>query len=109
MSEDTEVDGHPVCAGDYLVMLYASANRDEAAFGATAARFDVSRAIDPAHLAFGFGEHLCLGAALARLEARVLLGEVAATFPGFSLAGEPTMVASTIVRGIERLPVVLRP
>ena len=109
VAADTEVGGHPVLAGDYLVMLYASGNRDEEAFGATAGQFDVRRPIDPAHLAFGFGEHLCLGAALARLEARVLLGEVAATFPRFALAGSPTMVASTIVRGIDRLPVVLCP
>jgi cytochrome P450 len=87
------------------VLLYASANRDERAFGPTAERFDVSRPVDSAHVAFGFGEHLCLGAALARLEARVLLEELLERFPNFEVAGEPRWVRSTLVRGLDRLPI----
>ncbi len=64
----TELHGQTIAEGDFVVMLYASANRDENAFGPTAGTFDVTRPVDPHHLAFGFGEHLCLGAALARLE-----------------------------------------
>ena len=60
-------------AGDYLVLLYASGNRDESVFGPDADRFDIERPATPAHVAFGFGEHLCLGASLgpARSEAGV--------------------------------------
>lgn len=104
---DTTVGGHPVHAGEYLVMLYASGNRDESAFGPTADTFDVTRPIDTSHLAFGFGEHLCLGAALARLEARVFVEELLTRFPRYQLAGAAERVPSTLVAAIARLPVVL--
>ena len=66
---DTVVGGVDVKAGDPLLLLYASANRDEDEFGPSADRFDVGR--DPNHhVAFGFGAHFCIGAALARLEGR---------------------------------------
>jgi cytochrome P450 len=104
---DTTGGGHAVGAGDYLIMLYASANRDERAFGPDAGRFDVTRPVNPAHLAFGFGEHLCLGAALARLEARVFLDELLRRYPTYVLDGEPERVASTLIAGIRSLPVVL--
>jgi cytochrome P450 len=106
---DTEVAGVPVPAGSYLVLLYASGNRDERAFGATAGRFDAARAATPAHVAFGFGEHLCLGSALARLEGRIVLEELLARFPRYELAGEPILAPSTLTRSIERMPVVLAP
>ena len=104
---DTTVGGHAVEAGDYLIMLYASANRDERAFGPAASRFDITRPVNPAHLAFGFGEHLCLGAALARLEARVFFDELLRRYPNYALAGEPERVSSTLIAGIRSLPVVL--
>ena len=90
------------------MLLYASANRDERAFGPTAGRFDVRRPVDTAQLAFGFGEHRCLGAALARLEARVLLEELLARTPDYEIVGAPTWVSSTLVRGMTTLPAVLR-
>ena len=90
------------------MLLYASANRDEGVFGPTADRFDVTRRVDSSHVAFGFGEHLCLGAALARLEARVLLDEMLDRFPAFEVAGEPRWVRSTLVRGMDRLPLTMR-
>jgi cytochrome P450 len=105
VTHDTELAGRRLRAGDWLVLLYASANRDERAFGPTAERFDVSRPVDSAHVAFGFGEHLCLGAALARLEARVLLEELLERFPNFEVAGEPRWVRSTLGRGMDRLPI----
>ncbi|GMU77231.1 MAG: cytochrome P450 [Acidimicrobiia bacterium] len=105
---DTTVGDVPVRAGDYLIMLYASGNRDEAAFGPSAGTFDAMRPVNPAHLAFGFGEHLCLGAALARLEARVFLEELLARYPAYAVAGEPERVPSTLVAGIHSLPVALR-
>jgi cytochrome P450 len=106
---DTEVAGVPVPAGSYLVLLYASGNRDERVFGPAADRFDASRPPTPAHVGFGFGEHLCLGSALARLEARVVLEEVLARFPRYALAGEPVLTPSTLTRSIERMPVILDP
>jgi cytochrome P450 len=103
----TEVGGTPVAAGAYLVLLYASGNRDEAAFGPTAGSFDITRPASPAHVAFGFGEHLCLGAALARLEARVVLDELLARHPRYVVTGPPVYTPSTLTRSIAVLPVVL--
>jgi cytochrome P450 len=96
---DTEVGGQPVDADDYLVMLYASGNRDERAFGPTADRFDTTRQPGVQNLGFGFGEHLCLGAALARLEGRVVLEEVLARHPDYELTEEPVIAPSSLVHG----------
>jgi cytochrome P450 len=106
-TRDTELAGTRVPEGGFVVMLYASANRDETVFGPTAPEFDVGRVFDNAHLAFGFGEHLCLGAALARLEARVLFEELLARHPDYEVVGAPAWVPSTLVRGMASLPVVL--
>ncbi len=106
---DVEIGEIEVPAGSYVVMLYASANRDETVFGPTANRFDAARPIDPAHLAFGFGEHRCLGAALARLEAKVVLEELLARFPAYDVVGPPEFTESTLARGHRSLPVVLAP
>ncbi len=103
---DTELRGKPIRSGDVLLLLYASANRDEEVWGDGSDRFDIGR--DHAkkrHLAFGFGEHLCLGAPLARMEARVLFEELLARFPHFELAGEPQMLHSRLMHGVEHLPV----
>jgi len=108
-TEDLDVGGVPVAAGDYLVMLYASANRDESVFGPTADRFDVTRPVQPTHLAFGFGEHLCLGASLARLEARVFFEELLSRYPAYEVLGPPVRVPSTIVASVAELPVRLVP
>ena len=106
---DTVVGGTRIAQGDYLCMLYASANRDELVFGDDAARFDVRRPTNPKHLAFGFGEHVCLGASLARLEGRVFLEELLARFPDYAVTGSAERVLSTTVAGIRSLPVVLAP
>jgi cytochrome P450 len=104
----TELHGQSIAEGDFVVMLYASANRDEAAYGPSASAFDVERPVDAQHVAFGFGEHLCLGAALARLEGRVFLDELLARFPEYELTAEPELARSTLVRGATRMPVVCR-
>ena len=101
----TEIDGAPVPADAFVIMLYASANRDETTFGSTAEAFDVTRPVDPPHLAFGFGEHLCLGAALARMEARIFLTELLARTPDWDVTGPPEWAPSTLVRGMRSLPV----
>jgi cytochrome P450 len=99
-----ELSGGAVEEGDYLVLLYASGNRDERAFGPTAGEFDARRAVEVPNLAFGFGAHLCLGAALARLEARILFEEVLARYPDYAVAGEPEWLPSSLVRGPHRVP-----
>jgi cytochrome P450 len=104
---DVELAGARVPAGDYLVLLYASGNRDESVFGPTAAVLDVARPATPAHVAFGFGEHLCLGASLARLEARIVFEELLRRYPGYELDGEPELVPSTLTRSLATLPVRL--
>lgn len=104
---DTTVGDVPVAADDYLVLLYASGNRDEAAFGPTADRFDAFREAPTTNLAFGFGEHLCLGAALARLEGRIVLEELLARRPDWQLAEPPVMTPSSLVNGPGRLLVEL--
>ena len=106
---DTELRGRRIAEGDVMLLLYPSANRDEEIWGGDADRFDVCR--DHArqrHLAFGFGEHLCLGAPLARLEARVLFEELLARYPRFDVAGEPELLHSRLMHGVERLPVLFR-
>ena len=105
---DARVGEQQIREGDFVVMLYASANRDEDAFGPTAGTFDVTRPVDSNHLSFGFGEHLCLGAALARLEGRVFLEELLARFPDYAVQGTPAFVRSTLVRGVTEMRFVGR-
>ncbi len=107
-TRDATVGDVNVAEDDYLVMLYASGNRDEAAFGPTADRFQATRPVEVPNLAFGFGEHLCLGAALARLEARVVFEELVARFPHYEIAGEAEWLPSSLVRGPDSVPIVFR-
>lgn len=101
---DTELSGTSIDEGDYLVMIYASGNRDEDVFGETANVFDVQRDAPAANLAFGFGQHLCLGAALARMEARVLFEELAARRSVYHQVGEAEYLPSSLVRGPDTVP-----
>jgi cytochrome P450 len=105
VTADTELSGVPVGEGDYLVMLYASGNRDEENFGPTAGEFDLTRSGEP-NLGFGFGPHLCLGAALARMEARLLFEELTARRTRFSQVGEAEYLPSSLVRGPDSVPFV---
>lgn len=100
-TRDTEIAGAPVNEGDYLVMNYASGNRDETVFGPSASEFDPSRLPSVPNLGFGFGEHLCLGAALARMEVRVLFEELAARHAEYSVVGEAVYLPSSLVRGAD--------
>jgi cytochrome P450 len=106
---DVELAGERIGAGDFVIMLYASGNRDESVFGPTAGQLDVRRPVTPTHVAFGFGEHLCLGAALARLEARVFFEELLARYPHYDLIAPAQYVRSTLVRGAATMPMVLAP
>ena len=104
VTADVEYYGQKVEAGSVMVLLNASGNRDERKF-ADADRFDVHRRIDH-HLAFGYGVHFCLGAALARLEGRIALDEVLNRFPTWEVDWDNAIQARTsTVRGWERLPV----
>jgi cytochrome P450 len=106
-TRDSELRGAKIRAGDRVVMMYASANRDEEVFREPQ-RFDVARDPNP-HVAFGFGEHFCLGAALGRLEARVFLEEFFARFAKLELRGEPARLRSNELNAWKRAPVRLVP
>jgi len=105
-TRDTAVAGVPVAAGEPVLMLYASANRDEVAFGATADRFEVGRDPNP-HVAFGYGQHFCLGAALARLEGRALLEALLDRFAAVEPAGAIVRTGSPVIAGVRHTPLVL--
>jgi cytochrome P450 len=107
VTRDVELYGGTVPAGSVMLLLTAAGNRDERKF-ADADRFDVHRKIDH-HLAFGYGIHFCLGAALARLEGRVALDEVLQRWPEWEVDWDRAKQARTsTVRGWESLPVVTR-
>ena len=98
---DTSIDGHAIASGDKVLMSYTSASRDEGVFGPTADAFDIARTPNP-QLAFGFGGHFCLGAALARLEVRVLLEEMLDRFETIAPAGEVVRLPNVAIAGIGR-------
>jgi cytochrome P450 len=106
-TRDVETCGARLAEGDQVLMVYAAANRDPAAFGDDAEDFRVSRDAS-GHVAFGFGEHFCLGAVLARMEARIAFEEILARFPSIEPAGPIERLSSNVMRGVVRLPVVLR-
>ena len=105
-TQDVEIRGQLIREGQYLTMLYGSANRDEEIFGPTAEQLDITRNPNP-HLAFGCGEHSCLGAQLARLEARVLFEELLARFEHIELDGAVVRMQATMVPGVKQMPVRL--
>ena len=102
---DAEINGTPIREGDKVVMWYVSSGRDETRYE-DPDRFDVTR--NPEHQAFGAGgRHFCLGAALARLELRVLFEETLARYPKMEFAGTPEYVESAFVNQLKTLPVRL--
>lgn len=106
---DTELAGHQLRAGQKVLLLYPSANRDASVFDEPD-RFDVAR--DPnEHLAFGFGTHFCLGNSLARLELRVMFERILERMPDMELIepGEPANRPANFVSGYERMPVRFTP
>jgi cytochrome P450 len=94
---DAVIGDEKIAAGDYVVMVYVSANRDEEVFGPAAAVFDIDRGNNP-HLTFGIGEHFCLGASLARLETRVLLEELLSRWPSYEIKHPGEQIPSTLMR-----------
>lgn len=107
VTRDVAHHGHTVPEGSVMALLTASANRDDRKF-ADGDRFDIHRSTDQ-HLAFAYGIHFCLGAALARMEGRIALEEVLKRFPTWEVDTDRARQARTsTVRGWETLPVVVR-
>jgi cytochrome P450 len=105
VARDVELHGQTVPEGSVMVLLNGSANRDERRFP-DADRFDIHRQMKY-HLSFGYGIHFCLGAALARLEGRVVLDEVLTRFPDWHVDWDHVVRARTsTVRGWRSLPVL---
>jgi cytochrome P450 family 142 subfamily A polypeptide 1 len=106
-TQDTELRGTKIAQGQKVLMLYPSANRDSAVFENPDA-FDITR--NPHHLAFGIGNHFCLGANLARMELRVTLRELLRRLPDMQYTnGGPTMAKSSLVRSFEHMAVRFTP
>jgi cytochrome P450 len=104
---DCELRGRPIRAGQRLAIWNASANRDETAFAAPD-RLDLDRAPND-HLAFGYGEHYCLGAHLARLELKIMFEELLERLPDLALAAPISRLRSNLVAGIKQMPVRFTP
>ncbi len=101
----TTIRGVEVAAGDPVLLVYASANRDEEVFGPDAGELRIDRHPNP-HVSFGFGPHFCLGAALARLEGRVVLGQLLDRFDTLSLSGPVQRTPSPVIAGVRRASLV---
>ena len=104
---DVEIGGQLVHAGEKVIMWYPSANRDEEVFE-DPYRFDITRNPNE-HLAFGIGEHFCLGAGFARREIKVMFQELLRRFPDIQLDGPPERLRSNFINGIKHLPVKFTP
>jgi cytochrome P450 len=102
-TRDVELHGVTIPAGSRVMLVWGAANHDDREFPAPE-RFDITRAVTR-HLAFGHGAHYCLGANLARLEARVAFEEWHAHFPNYELSAEPTRAVSMWARAYSRVPV----
>jgi len=102
-ARDTELAGQRIAEGDKVVVFFPSANRDEAVFR-DPDRFDPARAPNP-HVAFGFGEHYCIGAPLARLESRHLFGELLARLPRIERAGPLVAARTNFIRSVRHLEI----
>ena len=102
-AEDTTIRGVPIAAGESLLLSYVSANRDEDIF-VDPFRFDVGREPNK-HVAFGYGVHFCLGAALARMEVNSFFTELLPRLRAVELTGAPQQTATTFVGGLKHLPI----
>ena len=105
-TEDTVIRGQKIKAGESVCLFYPSANRDEEVFN-DPFKFDISRNPNP-HVAFGIGEHFCLGANLARLELKIIFRELAKRLDYVESAGPVERLRSSFVGGIKHMPIRLK-
>jgi cytochrome P450 family 142 subfamily A polypeptide 1 len=107
-TEDVEIQGVPIKAGDQLLLMYAAANRDERVFQDPHV-FDITRDPNP-HLSFGIGTHFCMGANIARLELRLAFQKILENWPNLERATEGPLPINgpAFARGLRTLPVRLR-
>jgi cytochrome P450 len=104
VTTDVELHDQKIPGGSAITLIVASANRDEERW-ADPDRFDIHRKVSQ-HLTFGLGTHYCLGAALARLEARIALEEIVAHFPKWEVDWDHVALSCTsTMRGWETLPI----
>lgn len=108
-TEDHEFRGKQIAKGDQLLLMYASANRDEEVFSHPD-DFDVER-VHNHHVAFGFGTHFCLGSSLARIEIRVMFEELLRRIPDWRLApgSDPKILGATFTRAYDRIDIEFTP
>ena len=104
---DDVVGGQPIAAGDRIIMLYPSANRDEAVFE-NPFEFDIHRNPNP-HLSFGFGTHLCIGANLARLVLTTVFRELSVRATDLSVVSEPDVEANIFARAVKSFQIRVTP
>ena len=104
--KETVVRGQTIREGDSLLLSYPSANRDEEAFDAPF-EFRVDRRSNR-HLAFGYGPHVCLGQHLAKLEMKLLFGELLSRLETIELAGQPEWSQANFVGGLKAMPIAYR-
>ena len=103
-TEDTELRGQRIRAGEKVIMWYLSGNRDEAVFD-DAERLVIDRPNARQHVAFGYGIHRCMGNRLAEMQLQVLWEEILQRFERIEVVGEPVHAANNFIRGILELPV----
>jgi cholest-4-en-3-one 26-monooxygenase len=106
-TRDTEIRGQKIRTGEKVVVYYGSANRDESVFPNPNV-FDVGRTPNN-HLAFGIGEHFCLGSNLARLEIRAIFEELLRRLPDIELASPVRRLRSNFIAGVKEMPVRFTP
>lgn len=104
---EVELRGKTIKEGDRVIMWYLSVNRDEEIFD-DPYTFDIERTPND-HLAFGIGEHFCLGAGFARKELKVMFEELFRRFPDIQMSGAPERLRSNFINGIKHLPVRYTP
>jgi cytochrome P450 len=104
---DVEIGGKQIKAGEKVLMWYLSANRDEDVF-VDPYKFDIKRTPNE-HLAFGIGEHFCLGSNLAKLELNVMMRELVQRLPDMELASAPRRLRSNFINGVKEMRVRFTP
>jgi cytochrome P450 len=102
-TQQVEIGGHVVEKDDYVVMAYASATRDEEVWDRPD-EFDVTRSFDRDHQSFGYGEHSCPGALLARTDSTMIFERLLDRFPNWELTGAPDRWGTPFLQGMTRLP-----